>query len=179
MQHGIGPFASLQFARGRDADRRRPAHPQADQARVGAGLGHEVIFQLAVIVIEQQIDSRIDLPVTQAGVGRQIPYPVRRIVAQEVVQDSGLPVERLDRRARVGAYECNTLLDGVDVVAAAGQDTEHKSVALEARLERLPARLKEHAFRSLAAVGCEGHRPAARHSVRLPDKVWPGIRKSL
>src|SRR5580704_1681651 len=71
--------------------------------RVSAGSNTEVIFEMAAVPVEDEIDSRIDASVVDRGKLRNAAMPLLRVVADEVV---GLPRQQIASggdSGRVGA----------------------------------------------------------------------------
>ena len=79
-----------------DAESASAAEVQANGAGVDAGRDHKVIFQLALVSVVDQVNPGEDGGVLKFGVGRNVLYPLRRIVAAEVIVFAGKLVQTCD-----------------------------------------------------------------------------------
>src|SRR5207244_13392130 len=55
-----------------------------DDPRIGSRGNDKVVFQLPLVAIEDQIDTRVDIPVLHPGIGRDVGVSLFSIVAAEV-----------------------------------------------------------------------------------------------
>jgi len=59
---------------------------QHNMVRVGAGLDHEIVFQLSLVAVIHQVHARIHIGVVHLGVVGHVGAPFFRVIANEVVR---------------------------------------------------------------------------------------------
>jgi hypothetical protein len=74
------------------SDSTGPCERDADAGRIAAGTNGEIVLEPAGVGVEGEIDSRIEIGVAHAGIGRDVRPPVAGIGAEEVVRDVGLGI---------------------------------------------------------------------------------------
>ena len=68
-----------------DVDSIRPLDPQGNRRGVDAWLDDEVVFELALLPMEDQVDPGVHVPVSHTGECADIGPPLSRVCANEVV----------------------------------------------------------------------------------------------
>ena len=99
MEHEIALHIDFHFVGAREAKR--------DGAEVGARTHDEVVFQLPLITVVDEVDTGIDLAVTDLRVGGDVDPPLRGIVADEVVGLAGQFLQPRHARIGVGVGEAH------------------------------------------------------------------------
>jgi hypothetical protein len=77
--------------------------------RIGARRDDPVVFELALIAVEDQIDSRIHSSQRHFAVVSNVGPPLGRIVADEIIADAGLFIQRLDSQLGIRADQLHPL----------------------------------------------------------------------
>src|SRR6266849_3725376 len=72
-----------------DRDRTGAVEGEADHRWIGTGSHDEVVLELALVAVVDDVDARIDVPVTDARIRRYAGLPAGRIAADERVHRAG------------------------------------------------------------------------------------------
>jgi hypothetical protein len=80
-----------------------------DLFRIRARRNHPVVFQLAVVAVEHQIDTRVHFSQRHFAVVGDVGPPFRRIVADEIIADTRLFIQGLESRLGIRADQLHPL----------------------------------------------------------------------
>ena len=70
-----------------------PFECKVDHAGIGPGADNEVVFELALIAIEDQIDAGVERSIACAGVVGNVSLPLRAVITEQIV---GRPRQRFE-----------------------------------------------------------------------------------
>src|SRR5256885_16435778 len=128
VQHELAPRFDLEFVRAPETEH--------DLFRIRTRCDDEVVFQLALVAVVEEVDTRIDVLVLDLRIGRHVSAPLRRILADEVVRFAGELVKPAHRRLGRSTHEVHAQRDGLHWclrIALLRRRSEERRVGKECR----------------------------------------------